>query len=87
MREKKTGGWGRVASFVFRVLLTVAPVLIFYYTYQRYYERATYYDRGNYVFALLYLFLLVLFLGMYGGYRVRSSAPGSWCSPLPLPAC
>ena len=73
MREKKTGGWGRAASFVFRVLLTAAPVLIFYYTYQRYYEKATYYDRGNYVFALLYLFLLALFLGMYGGYRVRSS--------------
>lgn len=62
---------GQVISILFRVLLTVIPVGIFYYTYLHYYEEATFWSKGNYLFIVLYAFVLILFLGMYGGYNVR----------------
>ena len=54
---------GQVISILFRVLLTVIPVGIFYYTYLHYYEEATFWSKGNYLFIVLYAFVLILFLG------------------------
>ena len=63
---------GQMLSILFRVLLTLCPVGIFYYTYRHFYEEATFWSKGNYLFILLYAFVLVLFLSMYGGYNVRN---------------
>ena len=62
---------GQLLSILFRVLLTVCPVGIFYYTYRHFYQEATFWSKGNYLFILLYAFVLVLFLSMYGGYKIR----------------
>ena len=58
-------------SLIADLLLTVVPILLFYYTYTHYYHSATFRFRGNYVFTLVYVILLVLFMSMYGGYHVR----------------
>jgi len=71
MERAENQASGQVISILLRILLTVCPVGIFYYTYKHYYVEATFWDKGNYVFALLYAFVLILFLGMYGGYNIR----------------
>ncbi|MBO6039690.1 MAG: hypothetical protein J6P58_00635, partial [Oscillospiraceae bacterium] len=59
------------AGAVISVLLTALPVWIFYLTYMRFYTIATFYIRGNYLFTLMYAFLLILFMSVYNGYKVR----------------
>ena len=61
-----------IAGVIFNVFLTFLPVFIFYHLYYESYRYSThYYFRGNQLLILLYIFLLVLFLSLYGGYRVR----------------
>ncbi len=63
-----------IIAAVFSLLLTAASVAIFFGIYLRDYRYATRYAiRGNYLLLLMYTFLLVLFLYLYGGYRLRSS--------------
>lgn len=71
MKESKNRGSGQFVSLIFKAMLTLAPIGIFYYTYLHYYEEATYWSRGNYLFMILYAFVLVLFMVLYGGYNVR----------------
>ena len=63
---------GQLLSVLFRVVLTGVPVGIFYFTYRHFYEEATFWSKGNYLFILLYVFVLALFLSMYGGYNIRN---------------
>ena len=63
-----------IANAIFSVLLTVLPVYIFYHLYYVTYRYSTRYAfRGNQLLVLLYVFLLALFLSLYGGYRIRQS--------------
>lgn len=71
MQETGKQASGQLFSVFFRGLLSVFPVGIFYYTYRHSYVEATFWSKGNYVFILLYAFVLMLFLGMYGGYKIR----------------
>lgn len=59
------------AGAVINLLLTVIPVWIFFMAYMRFYKNATFWGRGNYLFTLIYAFLLMLFMSVYSGYRVR----------------
>ena len=59
------------AGAVINLLLTFAPVWIFYFAYMRVYKNATFWGRGNYLFALIYTFMLILFMSVYSGYKVR----------------
>ena len=74
MHKKKTKHRSIVVFFI-KIVLTIVPLLIFSYTYsyRRYYKHAVFWDRGNYVFLLLYTAILVIFITMYGGYRLRQS--------------
>ena len=65
--ENKKSAAGAVISF----LLTAIPVWIFFMAYMRFYKNATFWGRGNYLFTLIYAFLLMLFMSVYSGYRVR----------------
>lgn len=58
-------------SLVFNALLTIAPVIIYYYAYTRFYTHATFWGRGNLLFMVIYAFMLILFMSVYSGYRVR----------------
>lgn len=71
MEQTRKQTSGQLISVLFRILLTVCPAAIFYYTYQHYYVEATFWSKGNYVFIFLYAFVLMLFLSMYGGYNIR----------------
>jgi len=53
------------------LLLTVVPVVIFGFSYVRFYKNATFWNRGNYLFFFIYAFLLILFMAVYSSYRVR----------------
>ena len=73
---KKTGAVRNMdqrsgARLLVNVLLTVVPMWIFFRAYKRFYIDATFWDRGNYLFLAFYGFLVVLFLAVYGGYKVR----------------
>ena len=73
---KKTGGMQNAdqrswARFMVNLALTAVPMWIFFRAYKQYYVDATFWDRGNYLFLAFYGFLLVLFLTVYGGYKVR----------------
>lgn len=59
------------AGAIINLFLTALPVWIFYYAYMRYYKNATFWGRGNYLFTLFYAFVLILFLSVYSGYKVR----------------
>ncbi len=59
------------AGLFINLFLTVLPVWVFYKAYMSFYPNATFWDRGNYLFTLMYGFLLVLFLVVYSGYKVR----------------
>ena len=59
------------AGAIIHLLLTVIPVWIFYFAYVRFYKDATFWGRGNYLFTLIYAFLLILFMSVYSGYKVR----------------
>ena len=59
------------AGAIISVLLTALPVRIFYLVYSRFYTNATFYGRGNYLFMLMYATMLVLFMSVYSGYKVR----------------
>lgn len=63
-----------IVGLVFNLLLTGLSVFIFYRVYIRAYDSfAHYFFRGIQLLLLLYAFLLVLFLSLYGGYRIRQS--------------
>ena len=59
------------AGAVINLLLTVIPVWIFFLAYMRFYKNATFWGRGNYLFTLFYAFMLMLFMSVYSGYKVR----------------
>lgn len=59
------------AGIIFNLLLTALPIGLFYFTYLRFYQDATFFRRGNLLFALLYGFLVIVFLNVYGAYQVR----------------
>ena len=59
------------AGAIINLLLTAIPVWIFYYAYIRFYKDATFWGRGNYLFTLIYAFMMILFLSVYSGYKVR----------------
>ena len=56
---------------IINLLLTFIPVWIFYFAYIRFYKNATFWGRGNYLFTLIYAFMLVMFMSVYSGYKVR----------------
>ena len=60
-----------VAGAVINLLLTVVPVSIFYFVYIQFYKNATFWGRGNYLFTMIYSFMLILFMAVYSGYKVR----------------
>ena len=63
-----------IAGLIFNMLLTGLSVFIFYHFYYEGYRYSThYYFRGNQLLILLYVSLLVLFLSLYGGFRIRQS--------------
>lgn len=63
-----------IISAAFSLLLTALSVAVFFSIYLRHYRYATRYAiRGNYLLLLMYTFLLVLFLSLYGGYRLRQT--------------
>ena len=59
------------AGAVFNLLLTGVPVWIFYSAYMRFYKDATFWGRGNYLFTLIYASMLILFMSVYSGYKIR----------------
>ncbi len=65
--ENKKSAAGAIIS----VLITALPVRIFYLVYTRFYTNATFWGRGNYLFTLMYATMLVLFMSVYSGYKVR----------------
>ena len=58
-------------GLVINLLLTVIPAWIFYWAYRRYYPDATFWYQGNQLFVVFYCFVLVLFMMVYSGYKVR----------------
>ena len=73
---KKTGAVQNMdqrsgVRLLINLLLTAVPMWIFFRAYRRFYTDATFWDRGNYLFLAFYGFLVVLFLTVYGGYKVR----------------
>ena len=64
------------AGAIINLLLTAIPVWIFYYAYIRFYKDATFWGRGNYLFTLIYAFMMILFLSVYSGYKVRGNRKG-----------
>lgn len=59
------------AGAIINLLLTVVPVWIFFFAYIRFYKNATFWGRGNYLFTMIYAFMLILFMSVYSGYKVR----------------
>ena len=58
-------------GLIINLLLTVVPAWIFYRAYMRFYTDATFWRSGNILFITFYIFLLVLFMMVYSGYKVR----------------
>ena len=65
--ENKKSAAGAIIS----VLITALPVRIFYLVYTRFYTNATFWGRGNYLFTMMYAIMLILFMSVYSGYKVR----------------
>lgn len=61
----------KLITMLWRIIITTAAATIFYNVYLTFYDEASFFYRGNYVVVLLYVALLVLFIGMYGGYSIE----------------
>lgn len=73
MRKIKIGSMAKLLMVVWRFNITLTAVLLFYNTYIMFYDEAAFFSRGNIVIAGLYLLLIVLFVGLYGGYKLEES--------------
>lgn len=72
MRGVKSENRRGMVGMVFNLLLTAVPTLIFYIVYMRFYiDSTSFYAKGNYLFSLIYMFLLVVLMGVYSGYKLR----------------
>ena len=69
--EKNIKDHRSALGLIINLLLTVIPAWIFYRAYMRFYEDATFWRSGNVLFITFYIFLLVLFMMVYSGYKVR----------------
>ncbi|MBQ0111481.1 MAG: exopolysaccharide biosynthesis polyprenyl glycosylphosphotransferase [Oscillospiraceae bacterium] len=53
-----------------KVLLIAAMTCIFIASWQTSYQSALFSDKGNYLVVLSYLFLIILFANIYGGFKI-----------------
>jgi len=61
----------KVISMLWRVLITAAASAIFYNAYLTFYDEASFFYKGNILVLGLYVVSLVLFISMYGGFKLR----------------
>lgn len=69
--DKNTGDHRSALGLVINLLLTAVPAWIFYRAYMYFYKDATFWYRGNMLFFVFYSFVLILFMMVYSGYKVR----------------
>ena len=68
--EKNIRDHRSALGLIINLLLTAVPAWIFYRAYMRFYKDATFWRSGNVLFITFYIFLLVLFMVVYSGYKV-----------------
>lgn len=61
----------KVISLLWSTMITAAATTVFYNVYLTFYDEASFFYKGNIVVLVLYVVSLVLFVSMYGGFKLR----------------
>ena len=64
------GKYRRFTIFMLRLMYSIGLVVFFYFGWQWGYQEVTFFRLGNYFVVAVYAFLVILFMSIYGGFRV-----------------
>ncbi len=60
----------KTVMFTVKALITLTILFTFIFVWQQGYPEAVFLDEGNYVVVFAFLFILLTFIKLYGGFKV-----------------